>query len=436
MSRTHRQKCFDVIIIGAGHHGLACAYHAKMASLSYMVLERARIGNSWRHLWDSFRTNTPSRCNVFPDEDGGNRPSAFDSPEELVGRFEAFARRHDLNILEQTPVQSLSRAGELFEVRTPERTFVGRNVVVCIGENHVPSYPGDVRRAAAAVRHLHSSQYRRPQDIDGPVLLIGGGQSGAQIADELARAGKRVYWSQSARSMNLRVLGGSDYLELWNEAGILHCTLQELPKNPILPSQELRAIRRVKFPIISGNEPYADGSVHLTYKRLSGQGVTLLGRVEGCADGALHFADDVEADIRRSVAQTRQIVGYLEEIVRAQGRSLPRGATSSLLSEIEWVPPERVTSLPIETLGTIIYTSGFKKDWSWIKIRSLFDDDGYPLGQRGVSVVPGIYFVGLFFLQRLSSTCLCNGGADADDVVQHIQQMQKASHHPQQRHSL
>lgn len=434
MSRTHRQECFDVIVIGAGHHGLACAYHSMTAGLSHVVLERAKIGNSWRHLWDSFRTNTPSRCNVFPDEAGTDRPSAFDSPEELVRRFEAFARRHALNVLEQTPVQSLSRNGELFEVRTPGRTFIGRNVVVCIGENHVPSYPGDVRRAAAQVRHLHSSQYRRPQDIDGPVLLIGGGQSGAQIADELARAGKRVYWSQSARSMNLRVLGGSDYLELWNEAGILHCTLEQLRQNPILPSRELRAIRRVKFPIISGNEPYADGSVHLTYKRLNEHGVTLLGRVEGCANGALHFADDVAADIGRSVAQTRQIVGFLEQIVRARGRSLPRGETGSLLREIEWVPPDRVTSLPLETLGTIIYTSGFKKDWSWIKIRSLFDADGYPLGQHGVSVVPGLYFVGLFFLQRLSSTCLCNGGADADEVVRHIQRMQKFSHHPDQRH--
>jgi putative flavoprotein involved in K+ transport len=188
----------DVLIVGGGQAGLAASYWASRAGLRHRVLDAApRTGDSWRKRYDSLRLFTPRSHSQLPGLALPGAPDGLPSKDEIAAYLEEYVRAHDLPVEPNTRVLSVRRTGRELEVHTADRTLLAGAVIIATGPFHTPQRPGWADEVPVADQ-LHSFEYRRPRDVPGPrVLVVGGGNSGAQIAEELVLAGRDVTWSQS-----------------------------------------------------------------------------------------------------------------------------------------------------------------------------------------------------------------------------------------------
>ena len=188
----------DVLIVGGGQAGLAASYWASRAGLRHVVLDAApRTGDTWRKRYDSLRLFTPRSHSQLPGLALPGAPDGLPSKDEIAAYLEEYVRAHDLPMVHDAHVRSVRRTGQEFEVHTADQTLLAGAVIVATGPFHTPQRPAWA--GAVPVPHqLHSFEYRRPTDVPGPrVLVVGGGNSGAQIAEELVLVGRDVTWSQS-----------------------------------------------------------------------------------------------------------------------------------------------------------------------------------------------------------------------------------------------
>src|SRR5215218_9271266 len=190
--------CFDVIVVGAGWAGLGASHYLTRAGLRHRVLERSRIGETWRtQRWDAFRLNTPNWGSVMPgDEYDGPDPDGFMTRDEFVALLEGFAARNCLPVETNTPVSELSLDGArgAYRLETPQGALWARNVVIASGSLNRPRRPAVTRALPLDLLQLDASDYRNPAVLPaGAVLVIGSAQCGGQIAEDLAQAGRRVF---------------------------------------------------------------------------------------------------------------------------------------------------------------------------------------------------------------------------------------------------
>lgn len=412
----------DVVIVGAGQHGLGASWHLSRAGVRHRVFEAGGIGASWRRLWDSFRTNTPRGFNRLPGfRYDGPDPHGFSTKEEVVGFLEEYVRRFDLPVECHQPVLRVTGTPGRFRVETPRGETAARALIVATGPAGEPCVPPVLRNAdAPGVRVMHLVEYRSPRALPpGAVLVVGGGQSGAQIAEDLREGGREVWLSLTDRPSNVRRLRGKDFMELWEVGGILHQRLEEHPDYRAGGPEAKQVLRQLDFPLVSGTG--GGGLGHsITLRSLAQQGIRILGRLRGVEGGIARF-DDARPDVAAANAASREIRRELERIAEtcfAPGELEP----AQVHDEPEWMPERVVREIDLEAAGitTIIACTGFRHAWPWLELPRVVDSMGYPLGDRGVSPFPGLYFLGLFFLHRLSTTCLCNGGQDAGEVVDHL----------------
>lgn len=215
--RTARVERFDTIVIGGGQAGLAVGYHLAARDVDFAILDSApRVGESWRQRWDSLRLFTTAARSGLPGMPFPAPPAHYPDRDEVADYLERYAERMDLPVRLHTRVDSLGRVGDLYVIRSGESSFEAENVVVATGPFQRPKIPVVAPRLTSAIRRLHSSEYRNPFDLpDGPVLVVGAGNSGAQIALELARF--RKVWLAGHESGHLprRVLGRDVFDWLW-----------------------------------------------------------------------------------------------------------------------------------------------------------------------------------------------------------------------------
>jgi putative flavoprotein involved in K+ transport len=189
----------DLVIVGGGQAGLAASYWASQAGLKHVLLDEApHTGSTWRLRYDSLRLFTPRSHSQLPGLTLPGDPDGLPTKDEMAAYLEEYVRVHGLPILHDARVESIRFSSDGFEVRTANQELWAGAVIVATGPFHTPRCPEWAPQVP--VRHqLHSSAYRNPSDMPGPrVLVVGGGNSGAQIAEELVVAGREVTWSQSA----------------------------------------------------------------------------------------------------------------------------------------------------------------------------------------------------------------------------------------------
>src|SRR5688572_9062581 len=187
----------DVIVIGGGQAGLSVGYHLQREGVRFVILDaRARIGDAWRERWDSLRLFTPRR---FDGLDGMRFPGAandFPTKDEMADYLESYARRFGLPVRTGMRVDRLSREGDRYVVTARGRRLEARHVVVAMSSYQRGVTPAFATQLDPAITQLHSADYRRPSQLPpGDILLIGAGNSGAEIAIDLTRAGRRVWIS-------------------------------------------------------------------------------------------------------------------------------------------------------------------------------------------------------------------------------------------------
>lgn len=391
----------DVIVIGGGQAGLATSRELGLAGIDHLVLERDRIGASWAGLWDNFRLNTPNWSVRLPGlHYGGPEPDAFASRAEMVAHLERYRAEMDAPVLEGVEVQALEPRGEGFELSTSDGPMSARSVVVCTGAYQRALSPPGADGLPAHVTMLDTRAYRNPAMVpDGDVLVVGSGQSGCQIAEDLVDAGRSVILSCGRAPWVPRRIGEHDVFWWALETGFMSGTVETLP------SPEARLVAQLTASGVNGGHD-------LHPRALQAKGVTLVGRFAGAEDGRLRFVDDLADSIAWGDSRYRDFSRLVERLCTERGLEVP-----DLPDPAPFVEDASPAS-DARSIGTIIFSGGFRPDYSWVHVTGGFDPMGFPAQVDGASTaVPGLFFVGVHFLRTRKSSLLCGVGEDAAIVA-------------------
>lgn len=398
----------DTLIVGAGQAGIAMSEHLSQAGVPHLVLERARIAERWRsERWDSLVANGPAWHDRFPGLEfqttGGDE---FVPKEQVADYLVDYAKRFDAPIRCGVEVKEVRRneGRRGFTVETSEGVIEANNVVAATGPFQKPVIPPMIPDSAP-VTQMHSSSYRNPDDLpDGAVLVIGAGSSGVQIADELLNAGREVYLSVGPHDRPPRAYRGRDFC-WW--LGVLGKWDMAAPD----PGTEHVTIA------VSG----ANGGKTVDFRRLAHQGMVLLGRTEGYADGAVTLASDLRHNLDQGDANYLGLLDEADAYVASNGLDLPEEPEARQRE----ADPDCVTN-PIDKLNfekagikTVIWATGFALDYSWMKLDAV-DAQGKPVHQRGVSPDRGIFFLGLPWQSRRGSSFIWGVWHDAKYIAEQI----------------
>ncbi|WP_352495435.1 MULTISPECIES: NAD(P)/FAD-dependent oxidoreductase [unclassified Mesorhizobium] len=304
-------EVLDALVIGAGPAGLGVSYFLKRQGRDHRVLDRGRIGETWRtQRWNSFRLNSPTIRSILPgDSYEGPEPWGAITHHEFVAYLEGYAERHRLPVSTQTPVQELTRDDGIFRVTTAARgVLLARNVVIATGDQNRQVRPPGSADLPAAVRQVDSSAYRNPAEFEnGAVLVVGSGQSGGQIAEDLAVAGRAVFLATSRNGRWVRRYRGGNILKWLTLSGFLDVPRKEL----VLPSGKLQARALV-------------GATHtISLQSLSAQGVVLLGRFRGVENGSLVFGDELDDHMRFADEVSANAKRLVDEYIERAGLDAP-----------------------------------------------------------------------------------------------------------------
>jgi putative flavoprotein involved in K+ transport len=398
----------DVIIVGAGQAGLALSHELTSVGIDHLVLERDQIGATWRRRWDSFCLVTPNWSVQLPGfAYDGEDPDGFMVRDDIVAYLERYARSFGAPVRTGVAVESVRlRPFGDFVVQTTAGAMRARKLVLATG-----AYQRVHRLPAAALLpsdllQVSLDRYRNPEALpSGSVLVIGSGQSGAQIAEELRESGRDVYLSCGRAPWVPRRLAGRDIVWWLADSGVMDQPATALPAP---------AARLISNPLASGH----DGGHDLHLRTLQAMGVTLLGRFAGADGSVAHFAPDLEESVAWGDARYRELMDTFQKHAATRGIRVP-GIAEPLPFRAE--TPE---SVDLSGFGAVIFTAGFRPDYtSWLPWPEAFDELGFPLHDDGAStVVAGLSFIGVHFLRTRKSSLLLGVGDDARVVAAKVAQ--------------
>lgn len=398
----------DTLVIGGGQAGIAASEHLTRAGVPHLVLEKNRIAEAWRTgRWDALVANGPAWHDRFPGlEFKGCAPDEFVSKDRFAQYLVDYAAKINAPIREGVEVIEATRMpGQgCFLVKTNKGDIQARRIIAATGAFQHPAIPPIVPEAAG-LHQLHSFHYKNPAQLpEGAVMVVGAGSSGAQIAEELNRAGRKVFLSVGPHGRPPRRYRGRD--NVW-WLGVLGLWDIAAPK----PGAEHVTIA------VSG----ARGGHTMDFRRLAGEGVTLVGRTKSFANGVLAFENDLVANVAAGDADYLQVLDMADAYAERMGLDLPPDPDArKMFPEPDSMKhPIHALDLAKEGVSTIIWATGFRQDFSWLKVDG-FDEKGAPIHQRGVCVAPDVYFLGLPWLSRRGSSFLWGVWHDAKHVVDQI----------------
>lgn len=392
-------KRADVVIVGAGQAGLALSHCLGQAGIDHVVLERGRIGERWRtQSWHSLRLLTPNWLNALPGSPRGeDEPDGFMTKGAFVQSMEAYARRWHAPIETGIEVTSCKRTGGGFALATSAGDWSARAVVVATGhcDRPVIPFPAETIRGPLSI---HASQYRSPGELPGGgVLVVGASSSGVQIADELARAGRRVVLSAGKHTRLPRRWRGKDIFHWLCEMGFMAQRPEDLA-NP-------ESARRQPSLQLAGRR---DGA-NIDLATLQALGVELAGRVRGIADREIVLADDLATHIAAADAKQTRLLAEIDRFAGAEHLTFREPVT------VPSTWPKRL-SLTDGSIRTIIWATGYARSFGWLEPLAL-GADGELAHRGGVTGVPGLYALGFRFLRKRDSNFIGGVGADARAIA-------------------
>jgi putative flavoprotein involved in K+ transport len=389
------------LVIGGGQAGVATSAHLQRFSVPHLVLERARIAERWRsERWDSLVANGPAWHDRFPEAEFDGDPDAFAPKEAVADYFQRFAETRALPIRTGVAVTHLAHGDSGFQAATANGTIRARNVVVATGPFQKPVIPTVIDDPD--LLQLHSSTYRNPGALpQGAVLVVGAGSSGAQIAEELARAGRRVFLSVGPHDRPPRRYRGHDFVWWLGRLG-------KWDMKAPTPGTEHVTIA------VSG----AYGGHTMDFRRLAALGVTLLGRAGGWQAGVLHLANDLAANIAAGDRNYLSVLDEADAYAAARGLDLPAEPEARQFQPLPDCVTDPLLTLDLQREGitSVIWATGFRLDFGWIDL-DVFHPDGRPRHKDGVSDIPGLYFVGLPWLSCRGSAFIWGAWRDAERLA-------------------
>jgi putative flavoprotein involved in K+ transport len=407
-------RAVETVVVGAGQAGLVMSGLLRDAGREHVVLERrATLGGGWQDRWDAFRLVSPNWTTSVPGFDyRGDDPDGYMPRDEVVDHWRAYGASIGAPVELETDVTRLrtradGRPGFLLD--TSRGAIEAREVIVAGGPFQAPRIPPASAGFPARVRQLHSQHYRRPDDLPpGAVLLIGSGQTGVQLAEELQAAGRTVFLSVGHCGRVPRRYRGRDVF-WWLRSLIVdgEAVGTALPTVDQLPDPRMRFACN---PHLSGH----DGGHETNLRRFAAGGIRLVGRFEAADGERARFAPDLRANLEFADGFfAKQLRGLCDAFVERTGIDLPPQPDDPF----DFTPPE-VTELDLaaEGISTVLWTSGYRLAFDWIEL-PIFEESGMPIHRRGVTEVPGLTFIGLPWQRGMGSANMVAFVKDAEHLA-------------------
>lgn len=407
-ARAKKPEHFSVIVVGGGQAGLSMSYLLKQRGVSHVVLEGKRIASAWRdERWDAFCLVTPNwQCRLPGHPYAGDDPQGFMGKDAIVAYVESYAARFELPVREGVWVKSVTQAEARlgFDVETSAGRMTAEQIVVATGGYHRPRVPAYA--AQLALKQLHSSEYRNADALpQGEVLVVGTGQSGCQIAEDLHLVGRKVHLAVGSAPRCARRHRGRDVTAWLEDMGHYELPIDQ-QKNP----EELR--ERANH-YVTGRA----GGHDLDLRRFALDGMKLYGPAVDFQGGKLRFAPKLREHLDHADDVYRSINRSIDSFIAQRGIEAPPEPEYVAV----WEPAQEPTELELATSGisTVIWATGFHTDFSWLKL-PVFDERGRVLHHRGVTGTPGLFFLGLPWLHTWGSGRFSGVKTDAEHLLAQI----------------
>jgi putative flavoprotein involved in K+ transport len=407
-----------VVVVGGGQAGLSMSYCLTQRGIEHIVLERDRVGHEWRdRRWDSFCLVTPNwQCQLPDFPYSGDDPDGFMVREQIVRYIEEYTKYFDPPVVEGVTATRLRRDRQgRYLVGTSRGELITDQVVLATGPYQVPLIPRLAERLPDGLTQLHSSQYRSPDQLPpGAVLVVGTGQSGCQIAEDLHLAGRQVHLAVGSAPRVARFYRGRDVVAWLDAVGYYRKAVEDFA--------DVDAVRFRVNHYVTGR----DGGRDIDLRAFARDGMRLYGRLAGVTAGVtgavLRFTPDLKKNLDHADAVSESIKDSIDSYIDALGiDNLGIDAAPEPRYTPVWAPEHEPTQLDLVGTGitSVIWSTGFGRDDRWIEV-PVFDGRGYPTHDRGVTSSPGLYFLGLPWQHTWGSGRLSGVAEDATYLTDYI----------------
>jgi putative flavoprotein involved in K+ transport len=400
---------YSAIVIGGGQAGLSASYYLQQQDIDHLVLEKHSLTHTWRNQrWDSFCLVTPNwQCALPGYPYAGDDPHGFMKKDQIIAYLDGFIAQVKAPVREGCAVQRLTaRPDGGYLLGTSLGEFTADQVIVASGGYHTPIIPRLAERLPAEITQIHSEQYRNAEGLpEGAVLVVGSGQSGAQIAEDLHLAGRKVFLAVGDAPRCARFYRGRDVVDWLADMGYYDIGVDTHPLR--------EGVRDNTNHYVTGR----DGGRDIDLRRFAREGMQLFGRLERLEGSVLRFSADLAAKLDAADAVYNRINGSIDKYIAERGIEAPEASAYEPL----WAPETPVTDLDLAASGitSVVWCIGFQPDFSWVEV-PVFNGRSYPGHQRGVTAHKGLYFLGLPWLHTWGSGRFSGVARDAEYVVQRV----------------
>jgi putative flavoprotein involved in K+ transport len=416
MNATAKPSNHDMIIIGAGQAGLSLSWHLREAGIEHIVLEAKERFYAWKQQrWDSFCLVTPNwQCKLPGYDYAGADPHGFMVKDEIIRFVEGFADSFDPPVREAVTVSALAATAEGFALQTSAGPFTARQVCIATGGYHTPITPRMAERLPANIVQIHANEYRNAAQLPpGRILVVGTGQSGCQIAEDLHLAGRSVHLATGTAPRVSRFYRGRDVVDWLQDMGHYDLAITDHPMQ--------EGVRGKANHYVTGR----DGGRDIDLRKFAREGMALHGHLASINGDVLTFADDLKQNLDQADQVNDRIKDSIDAFITRENIVAPVEARYAPV----WQPPAQNDPLSLAgaDISAIIWCAGYQPDFTWVHV-PVFTGRGTPSHQRGITAVPGLYFLGLPWLHTWGSGRFAAIARDAAYLANHVVNLTSAWH--------
>jgi putative flavoprotein involved in K+ transport len=409
MSQSDPVRNHTIAVIGGGQAGLSISWFLKQSGIDHIVFEKERAGHAWRaERWDTFCLVTPNwQCQLpgFPYRD--TDPQGFMLRDQIVAYLDAYVASFNPPLAQGVTVRHLrGDAQHGFRLDTTDGIHIAGQVVIAAGGYQIPVVPRCAERLPEDIVQVHSSHYRNSAQLpEGAVLVVGTGQSGCQIAEDLHIAGRKVHLCVGDAPRVARRYRGKDVVEWLHLMGYYDLPVHEHPLR--------EGVRDKTNHYVTGR----DGGRDIDLRQRALEGMELYGRLLDVKGDRLVCADDLALCLDQADQVSESIKTSIDGFIAKKAIAAPEEARYRPV----WSPPHERPQFDYRAAGisSIVWCIGFRTDYSWIDL-PVFNGRGQPTHVRGVTPVDGAYFLGLPWLHTWGSGRFSGVARDAEYLAEHI----------------
>lgn len=407
MANPPLKSHYSAVVIGGGQAGLSASHYLKGHGIDHVVFEKKTVAHKWKNeRWDAFCLVTPNWQCQLPDHPyDGTDPNGFMVKDEILAYVDRFIAKVDAPVLEETTVTALERLGDLFRIETSAGAVTANAVVIATSLYSEPAIPRAAERLPEEILQIHTANYRNPSQLpEGGVIVVGSGQSGCQIAEDLHLSGRKVHLVTGNAPRCARFYRGRDVVDWLSDIGQYDITVEH---------DGMTKKKHDTNHYLTGR----DGGRDIDLRKFALEGMSLYGRMSGVAGCRMLFEPNLKANLDGADRVYNGINALIDRHIAEKNIEAPTGSVYEPL----WEPETEIGDLDLTAAGitSVIWATGFSPDWSFVEL-PIFDGNAYPVHRRGVTAVDGVYVLGLPWLWTWGSGRFLSVGKDAEHVVDHL----------------